>query len=80
MTTTIEIHVPNSADVDTNSPKISNFAVTASYNWLDEYTPTILVPGHCKLTSKKQILWLTFSHERHPTDLEPTRYCPLAGA
>ena len=46
MATTIGIDVPISNDDDTDCSKISSFEVAASYNWLDEYTPTILVPGH----------------------------------
>lgn len=45
MTTTIKAPVSSSYDDDTTGPKISDFEVAASYNWLDEYTPTILVPG-----------------------------------
>lgn len=45
MANTVSIEVPISADDDIEHAKISNFEVAASYNWLDEYTPTILVPG-----------------------------------
>lgn len=44
-TDTLSIHVPELGDDDHEPPKISNFEFVASYNWLDESTPTILVPG-----------------------------------
>ena len=46
MANTVSIKVPvSAADDDTEHAKISEFEVAASYNWLDELTPTILVPG-----------------------------------
>lgn len=41
----VSIEVPVFVDGDIADAKISNFEVVASYNWLDELTPTILVPG-----------------------------------
>lgn len=46
MANTVSIKVPvSAADDDIEHAKISDFEVAASYNWLDELTPTILVPG-----------------------------------
>ena len=36
---------PEPGHDEQNSPKLSNFETVASYNWLDEPKPTILVPG-----------------------------------
>lgn len=43
MTSSIVLKAGDSAHH--NSMKLSNFSVVASYNWLDEPQPTILVPG-----------------------------------
>lgn len=44
-TVNIKVPVPTADDDDIEQAKISDFEVAASYNWLDELTPTILVPG-----------------------------------
>ena len=46
----VEISLPE--DITPASPedaKISEFEDVASYNWLDEPTPTILVPGNFQI-------------------------------
>lgn len=44
-TTTINVVKPEFTNDGQDSAKILNFETVASYNWLDEPTPTILVPG-----------------------------------
>lgn len=42
----IRIFQPQSAKLAVNEgSQISNFEIVASYNWLDQSDPTILVPG-----------------------------------
>ena len=45
MATTIDVVKPEPLIDDPDPPKILGFETVASYNWLDEPEPTILVPG-----------------------------------
>ncbi|KAM0805108.1 hypothetical protein BDR22DRAFT_959646 [Usnea florida] len=45
MATTIHVGKPGPSNDGEDPPKILNFKTVASYNWLDEPNPTILVPG-----------------------------------
>ncbi|KAL9104851.1 MAG: hypothetical protein Q9163_000237 [Psora crenata] len=45
MTVTIKIDRPVDITGDEDNPRITDFSVVASYNWLDTFTPSILIPG-----------------------------------
>ena len=51
------IAVPEASELEV--AKISNFKVAASYNWMDEMTPVILVPG---LSSLKYLMNVDLSN------------------
>lgn len=45
MAITINLVKPEPGHDEQNHPRINNTETVASYSWLDEPTPTILVPG-----------------------------------
>ena len=57
MATTIYVAKPESSNDAEDPPQILNFQTVASYNWLDEPKPTIIVPGKLqKSDSQDQVL------------------------
>lgn len=65
----------NASAASPDDAKISEFEDVASYNWLDEPNPTILVPGEFSSRSDKRVVLLTDRDfgTRYPSDVEPTR-------
>ena len=73
----VEISLPE--DITPACPddaKISEFEDVASYNWLDESTPTILVPGNFQVVQTSLLPFVTDKYfgTRDPSDVEPTRH------
>ena len=52
MATTIHVGKPGPSNNGEDPPKILNFKTVASYNWLDEPKPTILVPGKLRTNAQ----------------------------
>ena len=77
MAIAINIVKPKPSHDGQSLPKIFNFETVASYNWIDEPSPTILVPDESRTDSQQHDL-LTVSHyERHSPNLGSTSDRPL---
>ena len=69
MATAINLVKVEPTDNGQDTAKILNFETVASYNWLDESRPTILVPGQSWAEYKRKPLLTYACHGRRPANL-----------
>lgn len=72
MATTIEVVKLDSGRDGQDAPRILKFETVASYNWLDEPQPTILVPGQLRADGQQDHLLTDSCHARHSANLGST--------
>lgn len=72
MATTIDVIKPELTNDGQGSARILNFETIASYNWLDEPMPTILVPGQLSQIILYDYSMTDIHYERHSPSLEST--------
>ena len=76
MATTIHVGKPGPSNDGEDPPKILNFKTVASYNWLDEPEPTILVPGKLRRNGQQNQVLTPFCHSGIPPIWDPPVICP----
>ena len=75
MINTIHVGKPRPSNDGEDSPKIHNFKTVASYNWLDEPKPTILVPGKLRANGQQNQVLTDSCYSGVP----PIWYPPVIG-
>ena len=72
MAITINVVKPKPSHDGQSFAKILNFETVASYNWLDEPSPTILVPCESRTDSQQHDLLTVSCYGKHSSNLGST--------